>query len=81
VESRCDTLQAYVVEILREGTVVNTNTTANTQAEFGNLDAATTYTVTVTATNNDNQASMGSASLLTTELGITTARNLTCLML
>ena len=69
------------MEILREGTVVNTNTTANTQVEFGNLDAATTYTVTVTATNNDNQASMGSASLLTTELGITTDCDLTYFIL
>ena len=69
------------MEIVREGTVVNTTTTELTQVEFGNLDAATTYTVTVTAINDDNQTSTGSTSLLTTELGITTTRNLTCFML
>jgi len=69
------------VEIVREGIVVTTTTTENTSTDFGNLDAATTYTVAVTATNSDNQASMGSASLLTTELGTTTAHNLTCFML
>jgi len=69
------------VEIVREGTVVNTTTTELTQVEFRNLDAATTYTVTVTAINDDNQTSTGSTSLLTTELGITTTRNLTCFML
>jgi len=81
VESQCESLQAYVVEILREGTVVNTTTAESTLVEFGNLDAATTYTVTVTAINNDNQTSTGSASLLTTELGITTVCNITCFIL
>jgi len=45
----------YTLEIVREGTVVNTVTTESAQVEFGNLDAATTYTVTVTGVNNDNQ--------------------------